>query len=152
MAARLRIPVYSDSVSEREDIRPVLCLKRWVNQLAVDTLLLSLASAKILAQIQNVPGVPPMDIYAQAKAKEPANDAIPNFLALYKTAHRVGTLLKESHTGKLVSEWQKVVAESDSNPELVEMAPAVSSLMAVKDSEELVSPEGIARITHIDSR
>lgn len=92
-----------------------------------------------------------MEIYAQAKAKEPANDAIPKFLALYKTAHRVGTLLKESHTGKLVSEWQKVVAESDVKPELVEMAPAVSSLMAVKDAEELVSPLGDVHVAGTDS-
>lgn len=93
-----------------------------------------------------------MDIYAQAKAKEPANDAIPSFLALYKTAQRVGTLLKESHAGKLVSEWQKVVAEADSKPELVEMAPAVSSLMSVKDAEELVSPSDIVYATGADSR
>lgn len=94
--------------------------------------------AKILSQIQNVPGIPTLEIYAQAKGKDAANDALPNFFALYKSAKRVGGLLKETHSGKLVSEWQKLVAESDSKPEVVEMGPAISSLMAVKDAEELV--------------
>lgn len=82
-----------------------------------------------------------MTIYAQAKAKDAANDAITNFLALYKSAHRVGTLMKETHSGKLVSEWQKLVSELNPKPEPMEMGPAVSSLMAVKDTDELVSPK-----------
>jgi nucleosome binding factor SPN SPT16 subunit len=50
---------------------------------------------------------------------------------------RVGTLLKENHTGKLVGEWDKLVA--DGNPEMVDMSPAVSAFMAVKDADEIVS-------------
>jgi hypothetical protein len=38
----------------------------------------------------------------------------------------------------MVSEWDKLVAESPNKPELVDMAPAVSTFMAVKDEEELV--------------
>lgn len=85
-----------------------------------------------------MPGIPALEIYAQAKGKDAANDALPNFLSLYKSAKRAGSLLKETHTGKLVSEWQKLVAESDPKPEVVEIGPAVSSLMAAKDADELV--------------
>ncbi|KAJ3536926.1 hypothetical protein NMY22_g5814 [Coprinellus aureogranulatus] len=150
--------VAGDPAAEDEPMRKGTCFQQWLlgyefpstlilfqkDKIAV---LCSASKAKILAQIQNVPGIPSMEIYAQAKAKEPANDAIPNFLALYKTAHRVGTLLKETHTGKLVSEWQRVVAELDPKPELVEMAPAVSTLMAVKDAEELKLVQTAATLT-----
>ena len=95
--------------------------------------------AKILAQIQNVPGIPALEIYAQEKGKDTVNDAVPNFFALYQSLSTVGSLLKETHTGKLVSEWQKLVDDAAQKPEVVEMAPAISSMMAVKDAEELVS-------------
>lgn len=63
---------------------------------------------------------------------------MPKFLAAYLSKTRVGALTKESHAGKLVSEWDKLVAESPNKPELVDMAPAASAFMAVKDEEELV--------------
>lgn len=150
--------VAGDPASEDEPMRKGTCFQQWLlgyefpstliffqrDKIAV---LCSASKAKILAQIQNVPGVPSMQIYAQAKAKEPANDAIPEFLKLYKSAQRVGTLLKEAHTGKLVTEWQKVVSELDTKPELVEMAAAVSGLMAVKDADELKLVQTAANLT-----
>lgn len=66
------------------------------------------------------------------------NEALPKFLALYTSAKRVGSLIKEIPSGKLVSEWQGLVNESPSKPELFDMAPAISALMAIKDEEELV--------------
>lgn len=38
----------------------------------------------------------------------------------------------------MVTEWTKAVADSPEKPELVDMAQAVSTFMAVKDEEELV--------------
>ena len=64
---------------------------------------------------------------------------MPKFLEAYIAHQRVGALLKENHTGKLVDEWNAVVHEAATKPELVDMAPAVSSFMAVKDEDELVS-------------
>lgn len=52
---------------------------------------------------------------------------------------RVGTLTKENHTGKLIAEWDKLVAAADAKPEMADMGPAVSAFMAVKDADELVS-------------
>jgi nucleosome binding factor SPN SPT16 subunit len=48
-------------------------------------------------------------------------------------------LIKEVPSGKLISEWQALINEAPEKPELVDMAPAISALMAVKDEEELVS-------------
>jgi len=96
-------------------------------------------TAKILAQIKDDKATVAVEIVAQAKAKDSPNDALPNFAELYSSHSRVGTLLKESHTGKLFQQWEKVVSELERKPELVDMGPAISSFMAVKDEEELVS-------------
>lgn len=60
------------------------------------------------------------------------------FTQAYTSHSRVGTLVKENHTGKLVKEWEAALAAANSKPELIDMGPAVSSLLAVKDDEELV--------------
>jgi nucleosome binding factor SPN SPT16 subunit len=100
----------------------------------------SLSKAKILAQIKEGKTVVPIEILAQAKAKDSPNDALPNFLELYTSHSRVGTLQKESHSGKLIKSWESAVADAKKKPELVDMSPAVSSFMAVKDDDELVRP------------
>lgn len=41
----------------------------------------------------------------------------------------------------MVTEWNKAVEDSSEKPELVDMAQAVSTFMAVKDDEELVFTE-----------
>jgi nucleosome binding factor SPN SPT16 subunit len=94
--------------------------------------------AKILAQIEADKSIVPVELYAQAKAKDPPNDAFANFMKLYASHSRVGTLIKESHTGKLIQSWESAISNSNTKPELVDMSPAVSSFMAVKDEEELV--------------
>jgi len=112
--------------------------KAWRFLLTILARLTRLYPAKILSQIEDDTGVVPIEILAQAKGKEAPNDALPTFLQLYTSSKRVGTLLKEPHTGKLVNEWEKLVADSDNKPDLVDMSPAVSAFMAVKDEEELV--------------
>lgn len=97
------------------------------------------AIAKILSQIRNSNTPVPVEIYAQAKAKDPPTDAMPKFLDAYTAHSRIGTITKESHTGKLVDEWNKLLSEAEKKFEMVDMAPAVSSFMAVKDEDELVS-------------
>lgn len=60
------------------------------------------------------------------------------FVEAYASQTRVGTLTKESHTGKLVAEWEVLVKGLESKPEIVDIGSAVSSVMAVKDFEEMV--------------
>lgn len=49
--------------------------------------------------------------------------------------------MKESHSGKLASEWKKLLSDSSVTCEQVDIAPAVSAFMAAKDDEELVRGE-----------
>ena len=82
----------------------------------------------------------PIEFYVQAKAKEPPTDALPRFLQAYTAHDRIATLMKESHTGKLVDEWNKLVSDAEKKPTLTDMSPSVASFLAVKDEEELVRP------------
>jgi len=52
--------------------------------------------------------------------------------------NKVGTLPKDKMTGKFVQEWQKVLAGAEADLKEVDVALGVSTLLAVKDSEELV--------------
>lgn len=94
--------------------------------------------AKILQQIKGDDNPLPVELLAQAPPKEPANDALSKFIQAYTSHSRVGTLVKDSLTGKLIKEWEAALDSANSKPEVVDMAPALSSLMAVKDDEELV--------------
>ncbi|KAG6897840.1 hypothetical protein C0992_010328 [Termitomyces sp. T32_za158] len=89
-------------------------------------------------QIQQSAGNIEIEILAQAKGKDASNDSLSKFVEAYASQTRVGTLTKESHTGKLVGEWETLVKGLESKPEVVDIGPAVSSFMAVKDSEEMV--------------
>lgn len=51
----------------------------------------------------------------------------------------MGLLVKEAHSGKLVDEWNKALSAAERKPEVLDMAAALSSFMAVKDEDELVS-------------
>ena len=102
-------------------------------------LLTAVATARILAQIRGSSNPVPIEIYAQAKAKDPPTTAVPQFLEAYTAHQRVGSLIKESHSGKLVDEWNKLLSEAGTKPELVDMTPAVAAFMAAKDEDELVS-------------
>jgi hypothetical protein len=95
--------------------------------------------AKIFAQVERAEGLVPIKTFVQAKGKEPANDSLPQFLEQYCKSKRVGTFMKEQHTGKMISEWEKSVSEAPEKPEMVDMSPAISAAMAMKDEEELVS-------------
>jgi nucleosome binding factor SPN SPT16 subunit len=120
--------------------------------------------AKYLSSIEGENGHVPVEILAQAKGKEAPNDTLPKFVARYTSNQCVGTLTKESHSGKLVTDWEKLVSDSGTKPKVVDMSPAVSAFMAVKDAEELVSkyrcyssstyrpmrPEHCAKISRFD--
>ncbi len=115
----------------------------------LDTVLRDVFEAKFLAQIQDPTAAIPVKIFPQAKAKEPANDALSKFAELYLSHKKVGTLVKEKHTGKIVTEWGKQIAEASDKPELVDMSHSISSFMTVKDEEELVRVRELALVFRI---
>lgn len=94
--------------------------------------------AKVLQQIKDGNPPVPIEIFVQAKAKEPPTDAVPKFIEAYSAYTRVATLVKETYHGKLISEWNEAIDKLSHKPEQVDMAPAVSTVMAVKDDDELV--------------
>jgi hypothetical protein len=56
--------------------------------------------------------------------------------------------LKEKHTGKVANEWTRLstAPENAEKFEWIELAPVLSSCMAIKDDEEMVS--GKTRFEH----
>lgn len=94
--------------------------------------------AKVLQQIKDGNPPVPIEILIQAKAKEPPTDAFPKFIEAYSTYTRVATLVKETYHGNLINEWNQGIDKLANKPEQVDMAPALSTVMAVKDEDELV--------------
>ncbi|PPQ86867.1 hypothetical protein CVT25_012586 [Psilocybe cyanescens] len=150
--------IAGDPTSDEEPMRKGSCFQQWLlgyefpstlflfqkNKISI---LCSASKAKILSQIENAVKSINIEILARPKGKDVASDALPKFLAAYTSAKRVGSLIKESPSGKLVSEWQGLVNESPSKPELVDVAPAISALLAVKDEEELKWTQTAANLT-----
>ncbi|KIY43663.1 FACT complex subunit SPT16 [Fistulina hepatica ATCC 64428] len=93
---------------------------------------------KILQQLQNDAPVP-IEMLALANSKEPPNDSLPKLLERYTRHTRAGVLTKDTASGKIVAGWQKLLSSAGQVPEQVDIALAVSSLLAVKDAEELAN-------------
>ncbi|KAG1835734.1 FACT complex subunit SPT16 [Suillus variegatus] len=110
-------------------------------------ILCSASKAKFLHQIKEGNPPVPVEILVQAKAKEPPSGALPKFVEAFTSFKRVGSLVKEMCTGKLMTEWEQGVSKADNKPELVDMAPALSAFMAVKDEEEMKCIRTAANLT-----
>ncbi|KAJ7582567.1 FACT complex subunit SPT16 [Mycena floridula] len=150
--------VAGDPAGEDEPMRKGTCLQQWLLgyefpstlilfEKSKISILCSASKAKILTQIEGNEGYIPVQIFAQAKGKEPANDSLSRFFQVYKLHKTVATMSKEVHSGKLIDEWSKLLAASADKPTLVDMSPAVSSVMAVKDEEEMKAIETAANLT-----
>ncbi|KIY62352.1 FACT complex subunit SPT16 [Cylindrobasidium torrendii FP15055 ss-10] len=112
------------------------------------SILCSSSKAKYLSQLKDPKGIIPVEIFAQAKAKEPVNDSLPKFVERYLATKKVGTMLKEQQAGKIMKEWAEALkTNGGAQPETVDMGPAVSSFMAVKDAEELKATQIAASLT-----
>ncbi|TCD65412.1 FACT complex subunit spt16 [Steccherinum ochraceum] len=110
-------------------------------------ILCSASKAKILSQVVGPNSHVPIEIFAQARAKDPPTDAFPRFVEAYCSSQRVATLTKESHTGKLIDDWKAAISAAEKKPEVVDMTPAVSSFLAVKDDEETKTIKVAAALT-----
>jgi len=60
-------------------------------------------------------------------------------LSVFTSNQRIGHLSKETYAGRLIDEWDNVLAASNKKPEMVDIAASISTFMAVKDDEELAS-------------
>ncbi|KAF8531659.1 FACT complex subunit SPT16 [Gautieria morchelliformis] len=140
--------VAGDPAGEDEPVRKTTAFQTWLlgyefpSTLILFTkqkiyFLCSASKAKVLIQIEQSNQHIPVQIFAQAKPKDPPSDAFPAFVALYKSHEKVGMITKEKHSGKVVDEWNKLIKDEDVKVEVVDMSYAVSAFMAVKDEEEL---------------
>ncbi|ELU40200.1 FACT complex subunit SPT16 [Rhizoctonia solani AG-1 IA] len=101
--------------------------------------LCSSSKAKILHQLE-IPKAPiPIQIFIMAKAKDGPNEAPKQLAEALGSVKRLGGLPKEQQTGKIVDDWNKTLEEHLGKPEIVDIAAAIGSIMAIKDEEELVS-------------
>ncbi|KAG6849338.1 hypothetical protein H0H93_009304 [Arthromyces matolae] len=137
-----------DPTSEDEPMRKGTCLQQWLlgyefpstfflflkNKIFI---LCSVSKAKILSQLEHSGGDITIEILSQAKGKDVPNDSLPRFIEAYASNARVGSLTKENHSGKLIGEWDNLVSQLERKPELADISSAVSSLLAVKDVEEM---------------
>jgi nucleosome binding factor SPN SPT16 subunit len=94
--------------------------------------------ARVLSQVTERDTVVPVELLVQAKGKDAPSEALTKFSELYLSRKRVGCLIKEAHSGKLLAEWDKLISQSSVKPELVDLGPALSGFMSVKDADELV--------------
>ncbi|KAG6379251.1 FACT complex subunit SPT16 [Boletus reticuloceps] len=110
-------------------------------------ILCSATKAKVLQQIKDGNPPVPIEILVQAKAKEAPSDAVPKFIEAYSKYTRVATLIKETYNGKLINEWNQGIDKLANKPEQVDMAPALSTTLAVKDEDELKIIRTAANLT-----
>ncbi|EIN07653.1 FACT complex subunit SPT16 [Punctularia strigosozonata HHB-11173 SS5] len=110
-------------------------------------ILCSASKAKYLSQIQTPSSPVPIEIFVMPKAKDPPNDSLNKFLERYIAHGRVGTFLKEQQRGKFIDEWNRALDSANKKPEVVDMGPAVSAFMAVKDEEEMKLVRTAANLT-----
>lgn len=147
-----------DPVGEDEPVRKGTAFQTWLLGyefpstfilLEKDRILIlcSASKAKFLQQIKDGNPPVPIEIHIQAKAKEPSTNALPTFVQAYTSHKRVATLVKETYTGKLVSEWEREISRAAQKPEHVDIAPALSAYMVVKDEEELKIVRTAANLT-----
>ncbi|KAI0048191.1 FACT complex subunit SPT16 [Auriscalpium vulgare] len=110
-------------------------------------ILCSVSKARILEQWQKSKTPIPIEIFVQAKAKDPPTDALPKFLEAFASHQRLGALTKETYSGKLIDEWNKALSAVEKKPEIADIALSISAFMAVKDDDELKATRIAANLT-----
>ncbi|KAG8690718.1 FACT complex subunit spt16 [Ceratobasidium sp. 423] len=109
--------------------------------------LCSSSKAKILHQLE-IPKAPiPIQIFIMAKAKDGPNEAPKQLAEALGSVKRLGGLPKEQQTGKIVDDWNKALDEQLGKPEIVDIAAAIGSIMAIKDEEELKNVRTAAHLS-----
>lgn len=161
--------VYGERTSDDEQVKKGTAFQTWLlgfefpstaTLVTKDTIyfLTSQTKAKYLQQLKSAATSNNIEIFALAKAKEPANDALPKFAAVFGELKKAGHVLKDVPTGKFADDWTAAVAGLAQKPEMIDVTPAVSTVLSVKDEEELKLVRAAANLTstlmshHIASR
>ncbi|QRV75255.1 SPT16-general chromatin factor (subunit of the heterodimeric FACT complex) [Ceratobasidium sp. AG-Ba] len=100
----------------------------------------SSTKAKILDQLLETQKTPiPIEIFIMSKPKDGPSDAPKKLAEALGPLKRIGGLPKEQQKGRIVDDWNKALEEHLGKPEIVDIAAGLSSIMAVKDEDELLA-------------
>ncbi|KAI8089405.1 FACT complex subunit-domain-containing protein [Halteromyces radiatus] len=108
------------------------------------TFVCSQKKANIFDKLKN--GSIPVDVIRRGKNVE---ENLPIYQPLVDSldGNRVGVIVKDRYKGNVVDEWTKVLSNSGKSYEQVDIAPAISACIAVKDDEELRNMRTAAKVT-----
>ncbi|CAO3587831.1 unnamed protein product [Absidia cylindrospora] len=91
-------------------------------------------------------GMIPVQVIRRQKSIE---NNLPLYLPVIKSldGKRVGIIVKDRYEGRLVDEWTKALSNSRKQYEEVDITPAISACIAVKDDEEMRNIHMAAKVT-----
>ncbi|KAJ1959536.1 FACT complex subunit spt16, partial [Dipsacomyces acuminosporus] len=94
--------------------------------------------AKILSPLESTPGGVPIEIFIHTKDAAKNQEIFDKTIAAIKDCGpNVGVLGKEQTNGKLVEEWASALAPSKSSLTEINIGPAISKALALKEDVEL---------------
>ncbi|KAI8322331.1 FACT complex subunit spt16 [Martensiomyces pterosporus] len=94
--------------------------------------------AKILHPLQAAPGGVPIEIFIHTKDAVKNQEVFDKTIAAIKSCgSNVGVIAKEQPAGKLVDEWTSALASSKSDFTEINVGPALSKVLALKEDAEL---------------
>ncbi|GAA5820245.1 hypothetical protein JCM10212_000770 [Sporobolomyces blumeae] len=112
----------------------------------------SASKAKLLQPITNAPsnadGKVEVEILTRSKDDAENKKLFERIIEIIGNGNKVGTLPKDKMVGKFVQEWQRVVEGAGADFKEVDVSLGVSTLLAVKDSEELRNERNAAMMTN----
>ncbi|GAA5845081.1 hypothetical protein JCM5353_007425 [Sporobolomyces roseus] len=110
----------------------------------------SASKAKLLQPITSSSGSDKVEVEILTRSKDEAENKkqFEKIIEIIGNGNKVGTLPKDKMTGKFVQEWQKVLAGAEADLKEVDVALGVSTLLAVKDSEELQNERNASVMTN----
>ncbi|GAA5890025.1 hypothetical protein JCM5296_004746 [Sporobolomyces johnsonii] len=112
----------------------------------------SASKAKLLQPITTPPadaeGKVEVELLTRSKDEAENKKLFEQIIKTIGDGNKVGTLPKDKMAGKFVQEWQTVLAGSGADLKEVDVAMGVSTVLAVKDSEELQNERNAAVMTN----
>ncbi|GAA6022046.1 hypothetical protein JCM10207_001030 [Rhodosporidiobolus poonsookiae] len=110
----------------------------------------SASKAKLLQPILKAEGDKKVEVEILTRSKDEAENKklFEKIIEVIGEGNKIGTLPKDKMSGKFVTEWQGVLQGSGADLKEVDVALGVSTLLAVKDAEELQNERNAATMTN----
>ncbi|SCZ96389.1 BZ3500_MvSof-1268-A1-R1_Chr8-2g10162 [Microbotryum saponariae] len=110
----------------------------------------STSKAKLLQPLLTAPSDEKVEVEILTRSKDEAENKklFEQVIDAIGDGNTVGTLPKDKMAGKFVNEWQGVFTSSGKDIKEIDVGPGVSTLLAVKDEEELRNEMHAAKMTN----